>query len=236
MTAKEYSLNHASGCNRSLPVIASGSAAKRSIGWLLVRLFCGVHTEIAGVRKVGKIVGELRMRAATPADVVSIASVHVASWREAYTGIMPDSFLAEQSIETRISMWTEVFRNRELFNCSEIFVVQDAGRIIAFGSCGPQRDHTLADGGFDGEVGGLYVLQSHQKRGVGRLLMAAMFEVLSSLGHTGASLWVLRDNQPGRDFYKCLGGKIVGKKRDKRFNGALAEVAYGWSDLSRLAQ
>lgn len=180
--------------------------------------------------------GELRTRAATPADIVSIASVHVASWHEAYTGIMPDELLAEQSIETRISMWTEVFRNRELFNCSGIFVAQDADRIIAFGSCGPQRDHTLASGGFDGEVGGLYVLQSHQKRGVGRLLMGAMSEVLWGLGYTGASLWVIRDNQPARAFYQSLGGKIVGEKRDERFNGALAEVAYGWSDLSRLAR
>lgn len=205
-----------------------------NLRWLLVRPLCGFHTNIADILKARKIVGELRMRAATPADVVSIASVHVASWRETYTGIMPDELLADQSVETRTSMWTEVFRNRELFNCSEIFVAQDADRIIAFGSCGPQRDHTLTDGGFDGEIGGLYVLQSHQKRGVGRLLMAAMFEVLSGLGHTGASLWVLRDNQPARAFYKGLGGKIVGEKRDERFNGALAEVAYGWSDLSRL--
>ena len=176
------------------------------------------------------------MRVATLADVVSIASVHVVSWRETYTGIMPAELLAEQSVETRMSMWTEVFRNRELFNCSDIFVAEDDDRIIGFGSCGPQRDHILAEGGFDGEIGGLYVLQSHQKRGVGCLLMAAMSEVLSGLGHTGASLWVLHDNQPARAFYKGLGGKVVGEKRDERFNGALAEVAYGWSDLSCLVR
>jgi len=39
-----------------------------------------------------------------------------------YTGIMPDALLAEQWVETRMSMWTEVFRNRKLFNCSEILL------------------------------------------------------------------------------------------------------------------
>lgn len=207
-----------------------------NVGWLLVRPFCRAHTKITDTLKVRRIVGELRMRAATPDDAVSIASVHVASWRETYTGLMPDALLAEQSVETRTSMWTEVFCNRELFNCSEIFVVQDADRIIAFGSCGPQRDRTLAEGGFDGEIGGLYVMQSHQKRGLGRLLMTAMSEVLSDLGYTGAGLWVLRENRPARAFYKGLGGKVVGEKRDERFKGALAEVAYGWSDLSRLVR
>lgn len=179
---------------------------------------------------------ELTARAATPADIVSIASVHFASWRETYSAIMPDELLAEQSVEKRMSMWTEVFRDRKRFNCSEIFVAQDTDHIIGFGSCGPQRDQTLLKDGFGGEIGGLYVLQSHQKRGAGRLLMSAMYEVLSGLGYTGASLWVLRDNQPARAFYKSLGGKIVAEKRDERFDGALVEVAYGWSDLSRLVR
>lgn len=178
---------------------------------------------------------ELRIRAATQVDVPSIASVHVASWRETYTGIMPEELLAEHSFETRVSMWTDVFHNREHFNCSEILVAQDANHIVAFSSCGPQRDTSLANDGFDGEIGGLYVLRSHQKHGAGRSLMSAMSGVLLGLGHTGASLWVLRDNLPARAFYERLGGEMVGRRTDERFNGVLAEVAYGWTNLSRLS-
>lgn len=65
---------------------------------------------------------DLRKRTATPPGVISIGAAHVALWREMYTGIMPDALLAEQWVETRMSMWTEVFRNRKLFNCSEILL------------------------------------------------------------------------------------------------------------------
>ena len=64
--------------------------------------------------------------------------------------------------------------------------------------------------------------------------MAAMAQTLSGLGHTAASLWVLRENAPARAFYEGLGGEIVGEKTDEQPNASLVEVAYGWRDLSRL--
>lgn len=45
--------------------------------------------------KVGTI------RAATLDDIPSLASMHVASWRETYTGIMPDATLLSLSVEAR---------------------------------------------------------------------------------------------------------------------------------------
>lgn len=64
--------------------------------------------------------------------------------------------------------------------------------------------------------------------------MGAMSQVLFGLGHTAASLWVLRENSPARIFYEALGGEVIGEKRDEQPNATLVEVAYGWRDLSRL--
>ncbi|MDH7974024.1 GNAT family N-acetyltransferase [Sphingomonas sp. AR_OL41] len=178
--------------------------------------------------------GGINLRKATRGDAAALGALHVASWREAYSGIMPDAMLAGISVEARTAMWDEVLGDPEAFGGTSVFVAEDSGRMVGFGSCGGQRDPALARAGFDGEITALYVLRSHQKRGVGRSIMSAMAERLSALGYSGLGLWVLRDNVPARAFYEGLDGTIVGEKSDKRFAGALVEVALGWSDLPDL--
>jgi hypothetical protein len=59
-----------------------------------------------------------------------------------------------------------------------------------------------------------------------------LFERLVAQGCTSAIIWVLRDN-PGRYFYRRLGGREV---RHKTFvvGGKQIEAAgYAWSDLPR---
>jgi len=49
-----------------------------------------------------------------------------------------------------------------------------------------------------------------------------------------ADLWVLRDNAVARRFYERLGSELVGERADEQSGVTLVELAYGWSDLSRL--
>jgi ribosomal protein S18 acetylase RimI-like enzyme len=119
--------------------------------------------------------------------------------------------------------------------------------IVGFGSCGRQPVAVLLDDGFAGEFSALYVLAAHQRRGVGRRLMALMARDLLAREVRGAALWVLRDNEPARRFYEALGAKVVGRRiesvdahltgeRARAQDGALLhEVAYGWPDLALLA-
>ncbi len=48
------------------------------------------------------------MRDAVPGDARAIAGVHVASWRAAYAGLMPDTVLAGLSVEERTASWTRL--------------------------------------------------------------------------------------------------------------------------------
>ena len=59
---------------------------------------------------------------------------------------------------------------------------------------------------------------------------------LSKRGFTAASLWVLRDNTPARRFYERYGGQVVAEREEARPDGALSEVAYGWTQLSELTE
>ena len=47
-------------------------------------------------------------------------------------------------------------------------------------------------------------------------------------------VWVLEDNRPACMFYESLGGARVERKTVTIGGAALAETAYGWSDVTVL--
>jgi ribosomal protein S18 acetylase RimI-like enzyme len=175
-----------------------------------------------------------RLRPATAADAAVIGAVHVAAWRETYRGIVPDAMLAALSVEGRSAMWRAILDDPAASGAVAVFVAEIGGTVIGFGSCGRQRDDRLAQAGFDGEIGAIYLLRAGQYRGIGRALMAAMAQTLAHHRHRAAALWVLRDNAPARGFYERLSGVIVGERSDERPDATLVELAYGWHDLARL--
>jgi hypothetical protein len=44
-----------------------------------------------------------QIRIATPEDAHGLGVMHVASWRETYTGLLPDKMLSSLSVEARAS-------------------------------------------------------------------------------------------------------------------------------------
>lgn len=174
------------------------------------------------------------VREAIPIDAAALGSLHVACWRETYTGLLPDDMLAELSAERRAAMWSRILGNPDAPHGTVAYVAEEDGRLVGFASCGPQRDAALLDAGYDGEISAIYVARSHQKRGIGRLLMAAMARTMSGRKVAATSLWVLRENAAARAFYEGLGGEVVGQKREEVAAATLVDVAYGWRDVSRL--
>ncbi len=49
------------------------------------------------------------IRTARPDDARSVAEVHVASWRHAYRGLLPDDYLERLSVDDREAMWLGAF-------------------------------------------------------------------------------------------------------------------------------
>jgi GNAT superfamily N-acetyltransferase len=173
-------------------------------------------------------VESIELREAVPSDAPALGSLHVASWHETYAGLIPGEMLAALSVETQGAMWRDILAEPGAYGGAAVFVAEEGGRPIGFGACGRQRDETLAEAGYGGEIGAVYVLRSHQQRGVGRAIMAALSRALSERRHDAASVWVLRENAAARAFYEALGGEIVGEKSE----ATLVELAYGWQDLT----
>lgn len=170
------------------------------------------------------------IRRATISDAEALAQVHEATWRETYVGLMSQDMLNALTADARTAAWRRILGGEE-GHLSTTYVAERSGRLVAFGSCGSQRDQDLAAAGYAGEFTAVYVLKTDQRRGLGTRLMQAMMADLRERGLGGFTLWVPRENIPARSLYEQLGGKLLGKREIAREPGVLVEVAYGWDSL-----
>ena len=141
------------------------------------------------------------IRPATPGDAPAIARVHVQSWEESYRGNVPDASLDAQSVEARIVEWEYWLRADEAVT----FVSEDEEGVHGFVMA---RLHA-GEPGYDALLDTLYVLNSHQKRGIGRELLRAAAHALRESGARKIWLLTLRDRNPARAFYESLGATLV---------------------------
>jgi len=169
----------------------------------------------------------VRIREAIPDDIPGIARVHVDTWRTAYGSIISAEYLVGLTYERSEVRWRE-HAFKENSGCL-VYVAEDAGRIVASASGGPQRDGMP---GYDGELYGLYALKAYQRRGIGRELMQTIARRLAADGFKAMILWVLKDNLKARAFYEAMGGVLTGEKGTTIGGADLIEVAYGWADLT----
>jgi GNAT superfamily N-acetyltransferase len=178
----------------------------------------------------------MSVREARPDDVAGIARVHVDSWRTTYPGIMPDAYLASLDYDERERFWERALGDPEVAASRRVvFVAEDEiddGRIVGFASGGPAGSVGSA-AGYAGELYMIYLLASHQGKGLGRRLFQRVVERLVSNGWRSLFVWVARDN-PARRFYEALGGIQVTERRAKVFGQAVDEVGYGWTDVGPL--
>jgi ribosomal protein S18 acetylase RimI-like enzyme len=186
----------------------------------------------AGQEMADRAVAQIRI--ATPDDANALASMHVTSWRETYTGILPDKILASLSVEARAAAWSQIMREPSTARSTVIYLGEHKRTIVGFGACGAQRTESLKDKGYDGEFGAIYVLRAFQGQGIGACLLGEMSLDLIGRGFSAAALWVLRDNAVARRFYDHNGGKVIAEREDVRDGGVLVELAYGWPDLKEL--
>lgn len=143
---------------------------------------------------------------------------------------MPQNHLASLSYEARESQWNDIFLANQ--PATSTFVAETGeGEIVGFASGGPERQ---GDPTYVGEVYAVYVLQDHQRRGVGRRLAAAVVGQLLRDGFVSMLLWVLEDNRPARRFYESLGGEQVGRRTTTIGGADLTEVSYGWKEIASL--
>ena len=171
------------------------------------------------------------IREATPADATAIAEAHVATWRETYRGLLPDSYLDNLTPARREPQWRRILALPD--DERVVLVVSgDADAIVGFASGGPAHDRSE----YAGEVYTLYLRRGYQGCGLGRALFIALATRLREQGITSAILWVLATNTRARGFYSALGSLPL-REQAIIFDGlSLREVGYGWRETHLIGQ
>lgn len=159
-------------------------------------------------------------------DYGQIARVHVNSWRTTYRGIVPDDFLDELSYETSEARWRRI--STQNGPDYVMFAAEDeSGHIVGFANGGRERS---GDADFDGELYAIYLLETHQRKGIGQALFRRVIEHLVKSGFRSMLIWVLADN-PACHFYESMGGVRM-REQDVEIGGKrLKEIGYGWTNL-----
>ncbi len=152
---------------------------------------------------------------AAAADIPALARLHVAAWRLAYQGILPQQVLAALSVSEFERIWSGLLRDPKrttLVACPE--GAQPSG-FVAF-RVEPEP-----------EIIGLYVDPSRWHEGMGRLLMGEALGRLAAAGAARVVLWVMRDNARARGFYERGGFSPTGERREsERYGSRFGEVQY----------
>ena len=169
----------------------------------------------------------LTLRAAKREDAPAIAQIHVAAWRAAYRGLMPDDYLASLSVYERTKMWHDALGRPSPV---QLALAEVDGTLAGFCLYGPTRDKEPP------EVAEIYAVNIHPdywRRGAGRLLCEHALREAAAREHNAVTLWVMTGNERARGFYQRLGfapdgalrtnSELIGRAFDElRYRKALA--------------
>ena len=164
----------------------------------------------------------MNIRRARLEDVFVLAKVHVDAWHAAYHGVAPDSFLEQITVSKREASFREFLLND---SSEETYVAEESGEVIGFLTVGACRDAD-ADDNLTGEVWGIYIAPQHWRKGIGRRLAVKAQEVLEFGAYEEATLWVLEQNKPARQFYEALGYRPDGASKELNLGVPLTAVRY----------
>lgn len=161
------------------------------------------------------------VRSAAPRDAKAIAEIHVATWKAAYQGLIPDDFLKAMTVEKRLAYWREAIE----FSDPQILVATDAEKVIGF--VGFDRSRDAGTKSTVGEIWALYIAPEHWRQGAGLALWDGARDGLKEEGCTQVTLWVLVANERALQFYEQAAGF-------KREMPSLRTTAFGTTKLEEI--
>lgn len=138
-----------------------------------------------------------------PDDAAVIADLHVTSWRETYTGMIPPGILENADMADRTARWRGYLET----SGSPIWVARVDGEVSGFIHAGPVKEPVVE--GADGHIFALYILERFHRKGIGRRLIGLVARDWSDQGGRALSVGVLTANHKARAFYEALGARFV---------------------------
>ena len=155
----------------------------------------------------------------TPADLLAVQDIHLASWRDAYAGALSDAFLGAPVKEEMARRWAQMPPSSDL-----VFVGEVDGAIVGFALV------RMSDP--DGPVlESLHVSADARGSGTGRALFMACVAELRARGCNTLGLMVFADNDRARSAYAKWGGAETAPYLSDVVGEKVMAVNVLWRDL-----
>jgi len=142
------------------------------------------------------------LRVPVLADADELAALHVSTWQETYTELLPEGYFDEGYLDRRREMWTRMLGDPH--DDVIVRIAEDDGRIIGFAVSGRPIGSLAAEAPRDRHLYMLYVAADHHGGGVGTALLGGV------LGDGPAMLWVAKENPRAIAFYRRNGFEFDG--------------------------
>ncbi|HEY8348648.1 MAG TPA: GNAT family N-acetyltransferase [Clostridia bacterium] len=160
------------------------------------------------------------IRKAEIEDCRGLGIIHSESWKAAYKGIIPDSFLGKITAESSEKRFVDAMSRGIERNYAAVC----ENRVVGFICIGKSRDDDLDD--TFGEIWGIYLHPAYWRRGIGTKLMLFGLACLKDEGYERVSLWVLEKNERARRFYEKFGFRFGGTRKELDLDGIVYEIRY----------
>lgn len=142
-----------------------------------------------------------QVRHASLKDAKAVAEVHVAAWRAAYQGLMPDEHLASLSVDKRLAFWREAIDLGE----PQVLVATEADKVVGFVAFDRSRDKGTPP--TTGEIWAIAAAPALWSTGVGLALWDGVRDGLEEEGCTKVTLWLPLRNERALRFHELAGFK-----------------------------
>ncbi len=169
------------------------------------------------------------IRPAVPDDAAAVASVRVASWRAAYRGIVPATYLDRLADNKNEDHWRALAAGEQAG--THLLVSEVDGRVVGFAAYGAARAPSFGHGG---ELHATYYLPEAMGKGYGSAMLRAVVAGLGRLGHDDLIVWVMEANTRGRAFYENVlrAREVEGSRQSFEIDGTtIWEIAYSLRPL-----
>jgi GNAT superfamily N-acetyltransferase len=142
------------------------------------------------------------VRPARAADAGQLADVYAASWREAYSGIIPAVTLERMIVRRGAGWWRDILSRRA------VLVLDVDGTVAGYASFAPARGRSHPSAA---EVQELYLRPEYQGIGLGVRLFSATLKRIKSRGYVRVLVRALAENDRANGFYTRYGGRLVAR-------------------------
>lgn len=146
----------------------------------------------------------MEIRLARGSDVPVIARIHVDSWQQTYSGLLPRKVIDQHSYPDRLALWEKIYQSDRTL----VAIDEHSGRLLGFITGGPQRSHPeMTD--YPGEIYGLYVDPKLEHHGIGTRLFYSKRAELLNERLLPFTIDCLSSNVPALGFYQSHGGELL---------------------------